>query len=323
MKTVLVTGAAGFVGSHTVEALIARGDRVVGLDNFCDYYDPARKRANLVEVAQTIGPDAPFTMHEADLREPAQLRAIFEQHTIDGVIHLAAMAGVGASTGRPQLYVDVNISGTLQMLECAAAARVDNFVFASTSSAYGNSDRVPFAETDMADRPLAPYPATKRTGELLGHAYHHVHQLNFTALRLFTIYGPRGRPDMLTYKLVDSMFDGPELPIYNRGEVSRDWTYVGDIVQGLLLALDQPRGFDVFNLGRGAPVMLKDYIDHLRRHSGREPKLRYENLPATDMAATHADLTKVRSTLGYNPRVSVEQGTLEFWRWYKRAVRGE
>ncbi len=247
-KTILVTGAAGFIGSHVSEMLTKRGDKVVGLDNLNDYYDPARKLANLEEIAHEN-----FEFVKGDIRDRELLAELFPKHNFDAVVHLAAMAGVRASVSDPHLYYDVNLTGTLNLLEEARKHSV-HFVFAGTSSAYGRTETVPFVEEDSADLPLAPYPASKRGAELLGHSYHHLHGVSFTALRFFTVYGPRGRPDMMAYKVLDNIHFGREVPIYNDGKMHRDWTYVTDIASGVLGAVDHPNGYQVVNLGRGEPA---------------------------------------------------------------------
>src|SRR5688572_30506558 len=259
-RTILVTGAAGFIGSHTSIALLARGDTVVGLDNLNDYYDPARKRENLEEIRR-VAPDAKrFVFVEGDIRDRALIEKLFAEHEFSAIAHLAAMAGVRISVEDPWLYYDVNLTGTLNLLDAARSHDAPNFVFASTSSAYGNTKTVPFIETDAADRPLAPYPASKRGAELLGHSYHHIQGIDFTALRFFTVYGPRGRPDMLAYKLLDAMRLGQPMPLYNGGQMHRDWTFVADIVQGIVAATDRRLGYEVINIGRGEPVLLADFV---------------------------------------------------------------
>ena len=320
-KTILVTGAAGFIGSHLVEALIGRGDIVVGVDNFNPYYDPARKRANLVEVADTIKASPNFHFVEGDLRDAGLVKQLFDTHAFDGVLHLAAMAGVRASLDNPTLYYDVNVLGTLNLLEAAVrGGKLPVFVFASTSSAYGATTRIPFVEDDPCNGPLAPYSATKRAGELLGFSYHHNYKLPFTALRFFTVYGPRNRPDMMAYKVIDNMILNRSVPLYNGGRMYRDWTYVGDIVKGLVAAADRPLGFEVINLGRGEPVCLADFIGCLEKLVGRKAQLTPAPAPDTDMISTHADIGKARQLLGYEPTIGVPEGVERLWRWYQARV---
>jgi UDP-glucuronate 4-epimerase len=323
-KTVLVTGAAGFIGSHTVEALLRRGDRVIGLDDFCDYYPPARKRQNLREVRSRAHANAALlTFVEGDVRDGALLDRLFAEHPFDAVVHLAAMGGVRASLARPELYLDVNLVGTLRLLERARAHALGHFVFASTSSVYGATDKVPFVETDSCDRPLAPYPASKRAAELLGHAYHHAHGLPFTALRFFTVYGPRGRPDMMPYKILSHLFLGEEVPLYDAGRMVRDWTYVGDIVSGIVAAIDHPHGYAIINLGRGQPVAVSDFIAEVERQTNKTARFRKEAPPATDMRFTHADLTRATTLLRYAPSVSIAEGVHRFCEWFREAVLNE
>lgn len=319
-KTLLVTGAAGFIGSHTAEHLLARGDVVVALDNLNDYYDPARKRANVTELQSLPGAAERFTFVEGDIRDRALVNELFEKHRFTGVAHLAAMAGVRVSVDDPWLYYDVNLTGTLNLLDATRAHGKPNFVFAGTSSAYGNTQQVPFIETDAADRPLAPYPASKRSAELLGHAYHHIHGLDFTALRFFTVYGPRGRPDMLAYKLLDAMRTGQPMPLYNGGQMHRDWTFVSDIVQGIVAATDRRLGYEIINIGRGEPVLLSDFVRDLEALAGRTAPVKSEPMMRADVSYTYADITKARKLLGYEPTVSVAEGTRRFFEWYCEAV---
>jgi len=321
-KTILVTGAAGFIGSHTAQALLARGDTVVGLDNLNDYYDPARKQANLRELSHSPGAEH-FSFVAGDIRDRDLVGRLFEQHDFAAVVHLAAMAGVRASIENPYLYYDVNVNGTLTLLEAAREAQTPNFVLASTSSAYGNTTVVPFVETDAADRPLAPYSASKRAAEMLGFTAHHLYGQHVTALRFFTVYGPRGRPDMMAYKVLDNMFYGREVPLYNNGQMYRDWTYIDDIVAGIIAAADRPLGYEIINLGRGEPVLLADFVQHLAQLAGRQVNLAAAPMPAADVAYTYADISKARALLDYDPRVSVEEGIARLWRWYQMAVLGQ
>lgn len=320
-KRILVTGCAGFIGSHTVEALVTRGAEVVGIDNFDPYYSPSRKRANVAEVQAALGSQAGFQLMEGDLRDDAFLDRVFSGPRFDVIIHLAAMPGVRASMDAPQLYVDVNLKATLSLLERARKHDVGHVVFASTSSVYGATEIVPFIETDPCDKPLAPYPATKRAAELMAYTYHHLYALPVTCLRFFTVYGPRGRPDMMTYKVVDAMFTGEQVPLYNGGQLLRDWTYVGDTVKGICAAAERPLGYEIINLGRGEPVVLIDYIRKLEEWSGRKAPLVTVPAPKSDMEQTCASIDKACRLLGYNPQVTVDEGTRSFWEWYARAVR--
>ncbi|HLV68735.1 MAG TPA: SDR family NAD(P)-dependent oxidoreductase [Polyangiaceae bacterium] len=314
---ILVTGAAGFIGSHTTEMFLSRGDRVVALDNFNDYYSPARKRKNL-EEASAAGRER-LEVVEGDVRDRALVRKLLSTG-VDAIVHLAAMAGVRASVEDPWLYFDVNLTGTLNLLDAAREFGKPNFVFASTSSAYGATRVVPFVETDASDRPLAPYPASKRSAELLGHTYHHLHGLDFTALRFFTVYGPRGRPDMMAYKVLDTMRLGNEIPLYNGGQMHRDWTYVSDIVAGIVAAADRRLGYEIVNLGRGEPVLLADFVNRIEALAGRKARLVPAPMMDADVAYTFADIGKARRLLGYEPTVDVAEGVRRFYSWYASNV---
>jgi len=326
-RSVLVTGGAGFIGSHVVQALLRRGDSVVVLDNFNPYYDVSRKRANLVDVAASAANPGQLRMIEGDVRDRALIGQLFAEHVFDAVVHLAAMAGVRASIEDPGLYIDVNVVGTLALLDASAGrigpARATRpvFILASTSSVYGNTDQIPFVETDRCDRPLAPYAASKRAAELLGHTYHHLYGLNVTVTRFFTVYGPRGRPDMMAYKVADSIFLGREVPLFNGGQMYRDWTYVGDITAGILAAVDHPLGYEVLNLGRGQPVLLAEFVREIEARTGHKGNLVPAPAPDTDILSTHADTTKAERLLGYRPVVSVPEGVARFLDWYEQVVR--
>jgi UDP-glucuronate 4-epimerase len=319
---ILVTGAAGFIGSHAAARLLRRGDDVIGLDNFDDYYSPERKRQNVREVSGEATRPGQFELVEGDIRDRALLARLFSTRAITAVVHLAAMAGVRASVADPWRYYDVNLTGTLNLLEAARERAAEtreapaNFVLASTSSAYGRTHVTPFVETDAADRPLAPYAASKRAAELLGFTYHHLHRVDFTALRFFTVYGPRGRPDMMAYKVLDSAYGGQEVPYYGGGQMYRDWTYVDDIVDGVIRAADRRLGYEIINLGRGEPVLLSEFVATLERLAGRKPHLVSAPMIDADVSATCADIEKARRLLGYAPQVSVETGVQRFFEWY-------
>jgi UDP-glucuronate 4-epimerase len=314
-RRILVTGAAGFIGSHTAEALLRRGDSVVALDNLNDYYDPERKRRNLEEVRAASRSPEQFTFVEGDIRDRALVQRLVASG-FDSIIHLAAMAGVRISVENPWLYYDVNLTGTLNLLDAARESGKPNFVFAGTSSAYGGTKVVPFVESDASDRPLAPYPASKRSAELLGFSYHHLHGIDFTSVRFFTVYGPRGRPDMMAYKVFDTMRVGNEIPLYNGGQMHRDWTFVTDIVQGVVAASDRRLGYEIINLGRGEPVLLADFVRSLEALAGRKARLVSAPMMDADVAYTYADISKARRLLDYQPKVSVQDGVRQLYEWY-------
>ena len=329
-KTILVTGAAGFIGSHAVEELVQRGDRVIGLDNLNDYYDPSRKEANLREVTeQALANQWPGTFQflKGDIRDRQLVADLFSDHQIDAIVHLAAMAGVRVSIDDPGLYYDVNVMGTLSLLDAAVGRigakkpeKFPTFIFASTSSVYGNTQTVPFVPDDTCDRPLAPYAASKRASEMLGHTYHHLYGLDCTVFRFFTVYGPRGRPDMMAYKVLDNIFTGCDVPLYNDGNMYRDWTYVKDIVSGLIAAVDRPLGYEILNLGRGEPVLLSDFVKGIEQLAGRSAQLTSTPMMDADIAYTFADISKTREFLQYDPQTSVPEGVAQFWNWYQAVV---
>ncbi|MEY4550730.1 MAG: hypothetical protein RL685_6925 [Pseudomonadota bacterium] len=328
--TVLVTGAAGFIGSHTVERLLSRreegghGEDVVGLDNLDDFYSAGRKRHNLQEVARHQQRPGQFQFVEGDIRDRALLARLFEQHDFRSVIHLAARVGTRASIADPWLCYDVNVNGTLNLLDAVRAqskgqharGQRANFVFASTALVYGRTEVIPFVETDPADRPLSPYPASKRAAELLGHTYHHLHGIDFTSVRFFTVYGPRGRPEMIAYKVLNSAFGGELVPYHNEGQMHRDWTFIDDIVTGIVSASERRLGYEVLNLGRGEPVLLADFVETLQYVAGRNARLEPSPMPQSDMRYTYAGIDKAQRVLGYHPRISFEEGIQRFYSWY-------
>ena len=310
---ILVTGAAGFIGSHLAEKLAQRGDEVVGLDNFNDIVYPAQpKRENAARLAQYPN----IRLLEADVRDREWALALFAAEQFDAVAHLAALAGVRNAVKYPNLYVDVNYNGSQNLMDGARLHQVSNFVFASTSSVYGNTQRIPFVEDDPCDKPLQPYAAAKRGIEILGHTYHYLFGLNFTALRFFSVYGPQGRPDMMAYKLAESITRGTALPYYNGGEMYRDWTYVGDITDGVIAAIQKPLGYEILNLGRGEPILLKAFVAEMERLAGQKANLIPEPKPTADVVQNFADISKARRLLEYEPHIPFTEGIAQFWAWY-------
>ncbi len=329
-KTILVTGAAGFIGSHVAQQLLERGDVVVALDNLNDYYSPQRKAANIEEVraaAEAKGFVENLHCVKTDLRDRAALTSLFEQYRFDAVVNLAAMAGVRASLDDPQLYYDVNCAGTLNLLDGVTGRltgkkpdTLANFVLASTSSAYGNTKVMPFVESDTCNEPLAPYAASKRAAELLLYSYHFNYKVPATVLRFFNVYGPRGRPDMMPGKVLESIFTGKTVPFYDSGQMHRDWTFVKDISSGVVAACDRPQAYEVINLGRGLPVLMADFVVLLENLAGAKANLVPEKAPDTEIPYTFADISKAQRLLDYNPQVTVEEGCRRFWEWYRAAV---
>ena len=309
----LVTGAAGFVGSHLVEALLRRGDRVVGVDNFDSYYDPAIKRRN-TERASTY---ARYVLMEGDIRDRAFLADVFGSSPFDGVVHLAARAGVRPSISDPLLYEDVNVRGTITLLEAARGHGNPRVVFGSSSSVYGASSKPPFSEDDACDRPCSVYAATKRAGELVCYSYHHLYGGQATCLRFFTVYGPRQRPDMAIHKFTRLIDEGKPVELYGDGRSKRDYTYVRDIVGGVVSALDKPEGFLIYNLGTTALTPLGELVQMIAERLGKVARV--EHLPEQpgDVPLTHADITRAEDQLGYRATTSISEGLDQFVSWYK------
>ncbi len=313
---VLVTGAAGFIGSHLCEALLARGERVAGLDNFDPFYAPAEKRRNL----EACLADPNFSLWEADIRDPAGLAEVFERVRPGLVVHLAALAGVRPSILDPELYAAVNVGGTVNLLQLCARHAVPKFIFASSSSVYGETARLPFSESDPVDRPVSPYAATKKAGELLCHTWHHLYGISMLCLRFFTVYGPRQRPDLAIRKFAAKLSAGEPIEVYGDGSSSRDYTYVADIVRGVVAALDYLRGrhcCEIVNLGNSHAVSLTEMISSLERVSGLQARLIQAEPQSGDVPRTQADLAKARRLLGYQPQTVFQQGLELFWRWWQ------
>jgi UDP-glucuronate 4-epimerase len=318
----VVTGGAGFIGSHLCERLLSRGWQVVALDSFDAFYDPAVKRRNVAAMLQ----DPAFRLVEADIREPDAVDAGLDAAGAAGadvVVHLAARAGVRPSIREPVLYTRVNVEGTAVMLEAARRLGTSRFVFGSSSSVYGNSPTVPFRETDPVDHPISPYAATKRAGELLCHAWSHLHGTSVVCLRFFTVYGPRQRPDLAIHKFARLMSQGRTIPMFGDGGTERDYTYVDDILQGIEGAIaftgEHPGAFEIVNLGESRTTSLRRLIELIGRAMGVEPVV--EQLPPQpgDVARTFADVTRARELLGYRPTTPVEEGIPRFAEW----LRGE
>jgi len=313
---ILITGGAGFIGSHVTEVLLKRGDQVICLDNFNDYYDPTRKRRNVAPFLERPA----YRLYEADIRTATDLQAVFEAERPDKVLHIAAMAGVRYSIQNPALYASVNVTGTVNVLEMARQYGVRNFVFASSSSVYGARSQAPFREDDPADQPISPYAATKRAAELLTYTYHHLYGLNCTSLRFFTVYGPKGRPDMAPYLFTRWIFEGRELKMFGDGSTRRDYTYVDDIASGVVAALDAGLSFEIINLGNSKTVPLKDFIAIVEEAVGKPARIQPAEPQPGDVPLTSADVSKARRLLGYDPRTDIVEGIGRFVDWYRREV---
>ncbi|MDE0911915.1 MAG: NAD-dependent epimerase/dehydratase family protein [Myxococcota bacterium] len=313
---VLVTGAAGFIGSNLCEALLARGDEVIAVDNFNDFYDPARKHANVAGYRE----HPRCTFAEADITDAKTIANLYETHRPDATAHLAAYGNVRYSIGRAPLYTDVNIVGSVNVLEAARKNDCNRFVFASTSSAYGNTEQLPFLETDPSNLPLAPYPASKKAIEVMGHTYTNLHDMNFTAVRFFSVYGPRGRPDMMPFMVTDRIYREVPITLFDAGRMKRDWTYIDDIVSGVILALEAELGFEIINLGRGEPVLMSDFVSVVEGLIGKPAILETPDAPASEPKITFANIDKAQQLLGYSPRTPVEAGLEKLWHWYRDEV---
>ena len=332
---ILITGAAGFIGSTLALRLLARGDRVFGLDNLNDYYDVSLKEARLARLRALPG----FEFEKADIVEREAMARLFAGRRFDAVMHLAAQAGVRYSIENPAAYVDANLVGFGNIIEGARRSNVGHFVFASSSSVYGANARLPFAEDDNIDHPVSLYAATKKANELIAHSYAHLYRMPCTGLRFFTVYGPWGRPDMALFKFTRGILAGEAIPVFNRGEMVRDFTYVDDIVEGVIRVIDQPARADpawsalaprpsssdapyrIYNIGNSQPVKLMRYIEVLEQCLGRKAKLDLLPLQAGDVPATIADVSRLEAAVGFKPGTPVETGIARFVDWYRSYYR--
>jgi UDP-glucuronate 4-epimerase len=309
-QTVLVTGAAGFIGSHAAEALLARGCNVVGVDNFCDFYDRAWKEANLACVG------AKLKVEEIDIADGKRIAGLVAKVKPSAILHLAAMAGVRPSIERPGYYCRVNVEGTTNLLQAAIENKVGKFLFASSSSVYGNASRVPFSEEDPVDEPISPYAATKRAGELLCHTYWHLYKLPSFCLRFFTVFGPRQRPDLAIHKFSRLIAAGKPIPVFGDGSTSRDYTYIDDIVAGILAAYERCDRFRIYNLGGSDPVNLKTLIEQIEKAIGMKAVIDRRPAQPGDVERTYADLRRSTAELGYRPKTALAEGLRRFAGWF-------
>lgn len=310
----LVTGGAGFIGSHLVEALLRAGHRVWALDDCNDFYDPALKQRNLREL-EALG--KPFVFLPGDITDPARVEEVFGSQSFDQVIHLAARAGVRPSLQDPALYQRVNVEGTVNLLEAARRRGTRKITIASSSSVYGVNAKVPFSESDPIFQPISPYAASKLACEALGHVYHHVYGMDVAMLRFFTVYGPRQRPDLAIHKFARLMRAGQAIPLFGDGSTSRDYTYVSDTIAGLLACTQREFGFEIFNLGGSQPVPLRRLVELLEQALGCPARIDWQPPQPGDVPVTFADLAKARSRLGYQPQVQIEDGIARFAGWFR------
>lgn len=315
-KKVLVTGGAGFIGSHVADYLLQRGDDVVIVDEVNDYYDVRIKEENLRLLQEKFSEDR-LVIYRCDICDHSKMEEIFDKERPGWVCHMAARAGVRPSINDPFVYIHSNIRGTTQLMELSHRYGVQNFVFASSSSVYGGSKSTYFSEDEIVDNPVSPYAASKKACELLAYTYHHLYQLNVTGLRFFTVYGPRGRPDMAPFKFIDRVSRGLELQQFGDGSSSRDYTYVDDIVDGVVRSIDRPHKYEVFNLGKGDGTSLSEFIQLVQKYVGKKAMIKVMPDQPGDVPYTCADVTKAKELLGYQSKVSFEEGIKRTAHWYK------
>jgi UDP-glucuronate 4-epimerase len=314
MKT-LVTGAAGFIGSHLCQRLLAEEWNVVGVDNFDDFYDPEIKRRNITECLKNKN----FQLVEADIRNGAAIDKVVADG-IEIIVHLAARAGVRPSIEKPLLYADVNINGTMILLEAARKHSIKKFIFGSSSSVYGNNKKVPFSERDSVDFPISPYAATKKACELICHTYHYLYNIDITCLRFFTVYGPRQRPDLAIHKFAKLIEQDKPIPVFGDGSMMRDFTYIDDIINGTVAAMEKCAGFNIYNLGESRPITVNDLIAEIEKALGRKAVKEYLPPQPGDVERTYADVTKAIEELGYNPTTTIEAGLKKFTTWLRKNI---
>jgi UDP-glucuronate 4-epimerase len=310
---VLLTGGGGFIGSFIGERLLKEGYEVTCLDNFNNFYDPEIKKKNLISCISHKN----FELCYGDILDLALLRRLFRARSFDMVIHLAAWAGVRRSIEQPRIYQKVNIEGTLNLLEQCKEYKVDKFILASSSSVYGGNTQLPFKETDQVDNPISPYAATKKAAELLSYTYHRLYGINIVCLRYFTIYGPRQRPEMAIHKFTRMMCLGEPIPMFGDGTSSRDYTYIDDAVEATIKVIDKVKNFEIFNIGSGRPIMLRELIDIISTQLKIKPEILTLRLERGEVMNTHADISKAQKILGYQPKVKIEEGIEEFIKWFK------
>ncbi len=315
--TYLITGGAGFIGSSLADDLLEKNNRVVVIDNFCDFYNPQIKENNIKNALENEN----YKLYRGDIRDKELLNKIFSENNIEVVVHLAAMAGVRPSIENPVLYQEVNCLGTQNILECMKEKRIMNLVMASSSSVYGNSKTVPFKESDIVDFAISPYAATKKANEVMTHVYHKLYNMNVIMLRFFTVYGPRQRPDLAINKFTRLMLEGKKIPMFGDGSTSRDYTYIGDIVDGIERSvnycLNNSNVYEILNLGNSSPVSLKEMINIIGKCLNVVPDIEELPMQPGDVDRTYACIDKAKNMIGYNPQTPFEEGIKKFVKWYK------
>ncbi len=314
---ILVTGGAGFIGSHLCEKLLEEGHNVVNIDNYNDYYDPEIKRKNVRNSLLNEN----YTFYEADIRDSLLMKEIFGHEKFDAVVHLAAMAGVRPSIENPLLYTEVNIVGTVNLLNEIVRNKIKNYIFASSSSVYGNNKKVPFSEDDNVDFPISPYAASKKSIELIAHTYHHLYNISTVGLRFFTVYGPRQRPDLAIHKFAKKIILGEKISLYGDGSTMRDYTYIDDIISGVVKAINyatENSCYEIFNLGESRTVSLLEMVDTLEKVIGKKAVREFLPMQPGDVDKTSADISKSKKLLGYNPQTDFEEGVSKFIDWLEK-----
>ena len=318
MKTYLITGGAGFIGSTLTERLLKEGNKVVVIDNFCDYYNPKIKQNNVNEFINNTN----YKLYNGDIRNRKDINKIFDENKIDVIVHLAAMAGVRPSIENPLLYQEVNGVGTQNILEEAKLHNINNLVMASSSSVYGSTKEVPFREDMIVDFAISPYAATKKANEVMAHVYHKLNKMNIIMLRFFTVYGPKQRPDLAINKFTRLMLEGNKIPMYGDGSTSRDYTYVEDIVDGICKSCDyvvnNDNVYEILNLGSNNPISLKEMINTIGEVLNITPEIDVLPMQPGDVDRTYADITKAKNLLGYEPKTTFKEGIKEFVNWYRK-----
>ena len=314
MNSILLTGGAGFVGFHVANELLKRGDKVIIIDNFNSYYDPNLKKARIKQLKHHKN----LKVYKADISNYKVLSKIFQKHKFNKICHLAAQAGVRYSLKAPFRYHKYNSLGTLNLLELARKYKINDFVFASSSSVYGNNKTTPFKEIDNVDNPISLYAATKKSNELYAYAYHHLYKINCTGLRFFTVYGPWGRPDMAYFEFTNKILKNQPIDVYNFGNLKRDFTYIGDIAPAIVKAIDNPFKYEIINLGNNKPVKLNQFIETIENELKIKAKKNFLPMQKGDVHLTYADITKAKRLLNYEPKTNIEQGIKKFITWYKQ-----
>ena len=312
-KRLIVTGAAGFIGSSLSDSLLNSGSYVLGVDNFDPFYGKTLKERNISLALKSPR----YQFRDGDIRDSDFIDSCFSDFRPDVIVHLAAKAGVRPSLSAPELYLDVNVMGTLNILEMMKKNSIGKMIFASSSSVYGNNRKVPFSENDNVDYPVSPYAASKKAGELLCHTYHHLYNLDIFCLRFFTVYGPRQRPDLAIHKFVKALLNDEVITLYGDGTTSRDYTHIDDIVRGISVAIERVKGFEIFNLGNSKPISLTSLVLLLEKSTGKEAYLKYLPMQDGDVERTFADISKARTRLGFVPEIDLETGINNYLKWFR------